>query len=270
MVNSMIVSWIMNFIDPKLHKSVAYVDSTQKLWGNIQKRYAVPKIPKIHMLKAEIASCKQNKQDIVDFFSKLVGLWNELDGYIKILARTCGAAAKITKLLEEDKVHQFLMGLDDEPYSVMRSQILAMDPLPSLDKIYNMVQQEEHHKSVMADRDFKTEHRGAFAVNHLARLSAMQGVKPSCRHCGKTGHEEANCFELIGYPSGWSNPRRRGGRGRNRGRCGGGRGSTGRVQGHEATSAARAQPDATASAEENHATVTASFTPEQVRLLSLI
>jgi len=27
MVNLMIVSWIMNVIDPKLHKSVAYVDS---------------------------------------------------------------------------------------------------------------------------------------------------------------------------------------------------------------------------------------------------
>jgi len=166
MVKSMIVSWIMNVIDPKLHKGEAYVDSAQKLLENIQKRYAVPNIPNIH--KAEIASCKQNKQDIVDFFSKLVGQWNELDGYIKILACTCGAAAKITKLLEENKVHQFLIGLDDEPYSVMRSQILAMDPLPSLDKIYNMVQQEEHHKSVMADRDFKTEHMVAFAVNHLA------------------------------------------------------------------------------------------------------
>ena len=74
MVNSMIVSWIMNVIDPKLHKSVAYVNSAQKLWENIQKRYAVPNIPKIHKLKAEITSCKQNKQDIVDFFSRLVGL----------------------------------------------------------------------------------------------------------------------------------------------------------------------------------------------------
>ena len=31
MVKSMIVSWIMNVIDPKLHKSVNYVDSVQKL-----------------------------------------------------------------------------------------------------------------------------------------------------------------------------------------------------------------------------------------------
>ena len=41
------------------------------------------------------------------------------------------------------------MGLDDEAYSNVHSQILALDPLPSLDKIFNMVQQEENHKKVM-------------------------------------------------------------------------------------------------------------------------
>jgi len=96
-------------------------------------------MPKIHTLKPEIASCKQNKQDIADFFSRLAGLWNELHGYIKIPVCTCGAVAKITKFLEEKKVHQFLMGIDDEPYSIVRSQIPAMDSLPLIDKIYNMV-----------------------------------------------------------------------------------------------------------------------------------
>jgi len=35
MVNSMITSWITNVIDPKLHASVAYVDSAQKMWENV-------------------------------------------------------------------------------------------------------------------------------------------------------------------------------------------------------------------------------------------
>ena len=74
MVNSMIQSWIINVIEPKLHKSVVYVDSTQKLWKNIKKRYVVAIIPKIHKLKTEIASCKQNNQEVVEFFSRLMGL----------------------------------------------------------------------------------------------------------------------------------------------------------------------------------------------------
>jgi len=43
-----------------------------------------------------------------------MGLWNELDNYMKTPACNCGAAAKIAKFREEDKVHQFLMGLDDD------------------------------------------------------------------------------------------------------------------------------------------------------------
>ena len=74
MVNSMVQSWIINVIEPKLHKSVTYVDSAQKLWDNIKKRYAIANIPKIHKLKAEIASCKQNGHEVVEFFSRLMGL----------------------------------------------------------------------------------------------------------------------------------------------------------------------------------------------------
>ena len=86
---------------------------------------------------------------MVKFFSKLMSLWNELDNYIKIPSCTCGIARKVAKLIEYDKVHQFLIGLDDEYYAIVRSQILAKYPLRSLNKIFNMVQKEEHHKKVM-------------------------------------------------------------------------------------------------------------------------
>ena len=69
MVNSMITSWILNLIDPKLHASTAFVDSAQAIWENIQKRYLVPNVPKIHRLKAEIASCKQGNLEVIDFFN---------------------------------------------------------------------------------------------------------------------------------------------------------------------------------------------------------
>jgi len=42
-------------------------------------------------------------------------------------------------MYEEDKTHQFLIGLNDNPYSQVKGQILAQDPLPPLDKISNIV-----------------------------------------------------------------------------------------------------------------------------------
>jgi len=65
-------------------------------YGQIfKKRYDVPNIPRIHKLKAEIASCKQNKQAVVDLFSRLMGLWSELDNYIKIPPGKCNTMAKM-------------------------------------------------------------------------------------------------------------------------------------------------------------------------------
>ena len=58
MINSMITSWLMNMIDPRLHTGFAYVKSAKKLWENIHRRYLVPNVPKIHQLKAQIVSCK--------------------------------------------------------------------------------------------------------------------------------------------------------------------------------------------------------------------
>lgn len=41
------------------------------------------------------------------------------------------------------------MGFDDDLFSNIRGQILALEPIPPLDKIFNMVQQEENHKRMI-------------------------------------------------------------------------------------------------------------------------
>ena len=49
-------------------------------------------------------------------------------------------------MMEDDKTYQFLMGFDDDLYSTIRGQILALDAVPPLEKIFNIVQHEENHK----------------------------------------------------------------------------------------------------------------------------
>ena len=57
------------------------------------------------------------------------------------------------------------MGLNDEIYSNIRGQILAIEPLPSLDEIFNMVHQEENHKYLTMARDNKVDGASVFAVS---------------------------------------------------------------------------------------------------------
>ena len=120
------------------------------MWGNIQKRYSIINVPCIHQLKVEIASCKQGSVEVVEFYSKLMGLWSELANFVKIpstkCACTCGKCNcdthwTIISMTKDDKTHQFLMGLDDGLYySNIKGQILALDPVPPPDKIFNMFQ----------------------------------------------------------------------------------------------------------------------------------
>ena len=92
MVNSMTCSWIINVIDPNLYTSVAYAETAYKMWQNLHKCYAVANTPKIHQLKTDFAACKQGGLEVADFYSKLMGMWSELENYAKVPQCTCGSA----------------------------------------------------------------------------------------------------------------------------------------------------------------------------------
>ena len=84
MTNSMLCSWLLNVVDPKLHTSTAKI-----IWDDMKKRYAMTNTPKIHQLKANIANCKQGDLDVGHFHSKLMNLWNELSNLMKVPISTC-------------------------------------------------------------------------------------------------------------------------------------------------------------------------------------
>jgi len=136
MANSMICSWTVNVIDPYLHANVAYADTAKAMWENLSKRYAIDDTPKVHKLRPDLASCKQESLEVTNFYSKLTGLWSDLDNYTKIPHYTCGKCKctigeQIMKMVDKGKTHQFLMGLNDElfqPRIAKFSHVLPCDP----------------------------------------------------------------------------------------------------------------------------------------------
>ena len=48
----------------------------------------------------------------------------------------CGARDKVVKMVKEEKAHEVLMGLNDNSYLIIPSQVLALDRLPPLDIIF--------------------------------------------------------------------------------------------------------------------------------------
>ncbi|XP_031250610.1 uncharacterized protein LOC116108508 [Pistacia vera] len=140
--NSMVISWIFNSLHPTLHNSAAYFIMTQEMWKDLEERFSQDNAPRNYQMKTEMVNTLQQGMSVLAYYTKLKGIWDELNTYSQIPMCTCGSAQAFAVEREKEKVHQFLMGLN-EKYNTVRSQILNIEPLLSLSRVYGLVAQEE-------------------------------------------------------------------------------------------------------------------------------
>ncbi|XP_070047428.1 uncharacterized protein [Nicotiana tomentosiformis] len=127
-VNHMVISWILNALSKDIADSVIYSKTAKELWDNLEQRFGRSNGAKIYHL------CK------------------ELSG-----------KAKLTKCLEDQRLIQFLMGLNDI-YAQARGNILMMNPLSSINVAYALILQDENQREVYANAHFNSESVSFMAV----------------------------------------------------------------------------------------------------------
>lgn len=221
-VNSMLLAWLFNSIEPNLRSSISYFDTVKELWDDLRQRFSIGNGPRIQQLTSDLARCEQNGQSISSYYGKLKKLWDELSMYVSTKGCTCGKcecnwAAELSKERDERQVHQFLMGLDDDLYGNIRTNIIAQDPLPPLNRAYALVIQEERHKNMAKGKEGRSE-AVSFAVQRSSHPSSKQrNDKVVCTNCNYPGHDVSSCFQLKGYPDWWTGPRGKNSSGRGRG-----------------------------------------------------
>ncbi|GJW60002.1 cysteine-rich receptor-like protein kinase 8 [Tanacetum coccineum] len=110
-------------------------------------------------------------------------IWNQLE---KSFALNDGSR---NKQKEEHRLFQFLNGLD-EHYGNQRSQILMINPLPSVENACSMLQQEESRRVLF----------GSSSVEATASSSKGK-FQEKCSICGFKWHPPEKCWEKVGYPS---------------------------------------------------------------------
>jgi len=139
---------------------------------------------------------------VSEYFTKLKGLWDELGACLQLPTCNCAKEYNFSKHQEAEKVHQFLMGLDSTQFGVVRSNILAIEPLPNLNKVYAMILREESQKNLSHGAEARIAVEGAAFKATVAGRNRL-GNRPRCSHCSKLGHEKNQCFEIVGYPPNW-------------------------------------------------------------------
>ncbi|KAL9681125.1 hypothetical protein QQ045_012906 [Rhodiola kirilowii] len=109
---------------------------------------------------------------------------------------TCNLNSFWTQENEEERVPQFLIGLDDVSFKTLRSNLMVLDPLPPLNRVYALAIQEERLKTVVQSRDSSSNTMALAARHHRPPTassfpsgSSSQQKFSTCDHCGRKGHE---------------------------------------------------------------------------------
>ncbi|XP_022871982.1 uncharacterized protein LOC111391071 [Olea europaea var. sylvestris] len=139
--------------------------------NDLEERFSQGNAPRIHQLKIEMMNTLQQGMTVSVYYTKLKGIWDELNTYSQIPPCTC-------------------------------------DSLPSLSRTYALVAQEECQQLVTASRLPPVE--TAFQTGNTFRshgsYKSTGNHDPSkrfCEYCKKARHTQDTCFELHGYPKWW-------------------------------------------------------------------
>ncbi|CAJ2663822.1 uncharacterized protein LOC123885157 [Trifolium pratense] len=214
--NTMIMSWITNSVDVEIAQSVIWMDTASEVWLDLKDRFYQGDIFRISDLQEEIYTLKQGDSSISAYYTKMKKLWQELDNFRPIpesnCVNNCVAMAKMKEYKENDQVIRFLKGLNDQYYAV-RSQIMLMDPLPKIAKVYSLLVQQERQIVIPIDESKLLAINGYNSYAGRGQTSRGRGYrgggrsnggrgkgKMLCSHCGQTNHIIDNCWKKYGYP----------------------------------------------------------------------
>ncbi|CAK9158903.1 unnamed protein product [Ilex paraguariensis] len=91
---------------------------------------------------------RQEQSSISIYFTKLKTIWEELSNYRPNCSCgkcSCGGVKNLNNHHQMEYIMSFLMGLDDS-FSQVRGQLLLMDPMPSITRVFSLIVQEEQQR----------------------------------------------------------------------------------------------------------------------------
>lgn len=109
----------------------------------------------------------------------------------------------------------FLMGLNDS-FSQVRTQLLLMEPEPSITRVFSLVAQEVEQRisTDVPSCTVSTNATALLAKNSQSNVASSsrsnsqtnkKKERPHCTHCNVLGHTVDRCYKLHGYPPGYRN-----------------------------------------------------------------
>lgn len=134
----MVLSWLLNTVEPDLAEEVIYADTTREIWKDFEDWFSQGNAPRIYQIQKTITFHTQGSMPVSNYYTKLKGYSDELISYRGTPSCFCDGMKEYNKFKEHDQIMQFLIGLNDS-YNAVRGQILLMKELPSVREVYSPI-----------------------------------------------------------------------------------------------------------------------------------
>lgn len=204
--NNMVVSWMVHSVSPSIRQSILWMDDARDIWKDLKSRYSQGDLLRISELQQDMASIRQGDKTIIDYFTRLRIIWDELESYQPDPFCTCNpkctcdALVSVVERKKQDQVIQFLRGLNDQ-FSTIKSNVLMMDPLPDIARVFSYAVQQERQinsNDMIGNNSM---------INAASTSSSNSGL--SFTYCGKDNHTVDRCFRKNGFPQLWFQRRKK-------------------------------------------------------------
>ncbi|XP_047340003.1 uncharacterized protein LOC124943548 [Impatiens glandulifera] len=217
LVDAMVRNWIMNTMDQNLKIHFQNAVTAQQLWKDIRSTYEGNNGPRRFQLGKDISTIQQGTSDIVEHYSKVKLIWDETahlkparkcncDRSDVVNCYGCKVVSEVAQDVEEAKLLQFLMGVNDS-YEHVVDNMLASDPWPSVHKAFTILVNVETKRNISISKGEYT----AMMVKEKTELNnknqkiegslklPAEKFKPFknsiCTHCGLKGHIKEGCCQ---------------------------------------------------------------------------
>ncbi|KAJ0580529.1 putative RNA-directed DNA polymerase [Helianthus annuus] len=219
--DAMIKGWLTTAMEKEIRSSVKYASTSAEIWKDLSERFGKESAPRAYELKQQLGNTRQEGASVSAYYTKMRGIWDEIQSVLPMPKCSCSGCScdvgkKTMERLEKERLYEFLMGLDAE-FSVIKTQILAMKPTPTLGTAYHLVAEDEQQRSISDGKKgtieaaaFQAVQKGNRSGNSSQGKTWQRSEKGTtgektdhCTVCGRDGHNKDGCFKVIGYPDWW-------------------------------------------------------------------
>lgn len=118
------MAWITNDIDPTLHGNISHASTPCGIWIDLEERLA--QINASQIWRIIFMMQKESDMSVTEYYTQFKSIFEEPNELLVILECNYGASKYLTKRDEDQHVHLFLGGLNNNQFTTIKGTIITL------------------------------------------------------------------------------------------------------------------------------------------------